>query len=135
MQRFAIAYAASTVTLLALDAVWLRFATRLLYRPQLGALLSDNPNLTIAALFYLVYVVGIVVFAVLPGAEARSLPLALGLGALLGLVAYGTYDITNLATLKGWTTMVAVIDIAWGVVVSALSAAAGCLMLRLFAPT
>lgn len=134
MHRFAIAYGASAVVLLALDAVWLGLATRLLYRPQIGALLLESPNLTIAALFYLVYVVGVVVFAVLPGAEARSLPSALGLGALLGLVAYGTYDITNLATLKGWTVMVAVADIAWGVLVSALSAMAGCLALRLFGP-
>ena len=130
MPPFVVAYAASAVTLLALDALWLTLATPRIYRPQLGELLSDQPNLLIAGVFYLVYVIGIVVFVVMPAAEARSWLNALGLGALLGLVAYGTYDFTNLATIRNWPAAVAIIDVCWGMFVSAAAALAGYLALR-----
>ena len=129
MQKFAIAYGASAAVFLVFDFIWLSLASRFLYRPQLGSLLSDNPNLVIAAAFYLIYVVGVVVFAVLPAHEGRSWLLALGFGALLGLVAYGTYDITNLATLRDWPIIVSVVDLAWGIFVTASAAMAGYLAL------
>lgn len=125
MPPFAIAYLASAATMLLLDAVWLTVAVPRLYRPQLGNLLSDQPNLPVAAIFYLLYVVGIVVLVVLPAAESGSWPAALGLGGLLGLVAYGTYDFTNLATLRGWPVMLSFIDVAWGVLLTATAALAG----------
>jgi uncharacterized membrane protein len=130
MPPFLIAYVASAVTLLALDAIWLTLATPAIYRPQLGDLLSDQPNLLIAGVFYLVYVIGLVVFVVLPAVEARSWLNALGLGALLGLVAYGTYDFTNLATIRNWPVSVAIIDVCWGMFVSAAAALAGYFVVR-----
>ena len=111
MPPFAIAYLASAATLLALDIVWLMLAVPRLYRPQMGSLLADQPNLAVAAIFYLLYVVGIVVFVVLPAVGSGSWLSALGLGALLGLVAYGTYDFTNLATLRGWPVTLSFIDV------------------------
>ena len=131
MQKFAIAYGASAAVFLVLDFIWLTLASRFLYRPQLGNLLSDNPNLVVAAAFYLVYVVGVVVFAVLPAHGDKSWLMALGFGALLGLVAYGTYDITNLATLRDWPVMVSVVDLAWGVFVTSAAALSGYLALSL----
>lgn len=125
MPPFAVAYLASAATMLLLDAVWLTVAVPRLYRPQLGNLLSDQPNLAVAAIFYLLYVVGIVVFVVLPAAESGSWSTALGLGALLGLVAYGTYDFTNLATLRGWPVMLSFLDVAWGILLTATAAIAG----------
>ena len=125
------AYGATALSFFALDFIWLTTATGLLYRPLLGTLLAPEPNLPVAALFYVFYVVGLVVFAVLPAANAGSWLMALGLGALLGLVAYGTYDITNLATLRDWPLMVTLVDLAWGATVSAVAALAGYGTLRL----
>ena len=86
-----------------------------------------------AGAFYLVYVIGIVVFAVLPAHGSGSWLMALGLGALLGLVAYGTYDFTNLATIRDWPSMVSIIDLCWGVSVTAVASLAGYTVLRWFA--
>ena len=122
---FVVAYIASALAMLALDAVWLTLAVPRIYRPQLGNLLADQPNLAVAGVFYLLYVVGIVVFAVMPALESRSLLQALGLGALLGLVAYGTYDFTNLATLRNWPTALSIIDVWWGIALTAVAATAG----------
>jgi uncharacterized membrane protein len=125
-----IAYAGSAVVLLALDIIWLTLAVPAIYKPQLGNLLSDQPNLMVGGLFYLVYVIGVVVFAVLPAASAQSWLLAIGLGALLGLVAYGTYDFTNLATTRDWPWVVSVIDLCWGIFVSAAAALGGYFAVR-----
>lgn len=125
MPPFAIAYLASAATLLVLDIVWLTLAVPRLYRPQMGSLLADQPNLPVAAIFYLLYVVGIVIFVVLPAVGSGSWLTALGLGALLGLVAYGTYDFTNLATLRGWPVTLSFIDVTWGIFLTATSALAG----------
>ena len=125
MPAAVIAYAASAVAFFALDFIWLSLAVPRIYKPLLGTMLRDSPNLPVAAAFYLVYVIGIVVFAVLPAASAGSWLMALGLGALLGLVAYGTYDFTNLSTMKDWPVMVSLVDLAWGVSVSAVAALVG----------
>ncbi len=127
-----LAYIATAVAFFALDFVWLSLAVPRLYKPLLGTLLRDSPNLPVAAAFYLVYVVGLVVFAVLPAASAGSWLTALGLGALLGLVAYGTYDFTNLSTMRDWPLMVSVVDLAWGITVSAIAALAGYAALSFF---
>ena len=128
-----IAYLGSAAAFFALDFIWLSLAVPRLYKPLLGAMLRDSPNLPVAAAFYLVYVVGLVVFAVLPANASGSWLTALGLGALLGLVAYGTYDFTNLSTLRDWPLMVSVVDLAWGVTVSAVAAVGGYTALRAFA--
>jgi uncharacterized membrane protein len=131
--QYAIAYGTTALVFLAMDYVWLTNASRFLYRPQLGDLLSENPNLAVAALFYLVYVAGIVVFAISPAVAARSVWMAVGLGAFLGLVAYGTYDITNYATIRGWPAIVSIVDLIWGISVTAISALAGYGAVRYFA--
>src|SRR5690606_30249930 len=109
---YVVAYIATAVVFLGLDAIWLSRIALGMYRQELGALLLDKPNLPIAAAFYLLYVAGIVVLAIVPAlGEGGGWIKALLLGAVLGLVAYGTYDITNLSTLKGWSTRLALIDI------------------------
>ncbi|MBU1174434.1 MAG: DUF2177 family protein [Alphaproteobacteria bacterium] len=130
MLVFATAYAATAVCFFAFDFVWLTMATDRLYKPLLGPLLAAEPSLPVAGLFYVFYVVGLVVFAVLPAVSSGSWLMAIGLGALLGLVAYGTYDITNLATLRDWPLTVTLIDLAWGTFVSAAAALAGYAALR-----
>ncbi|MCA0317065.1 MAG: DUF2177 family protein [Proteobacteria bacterium] len=122
---YATAYAASAVVFFGIDFLWLSTISTNFYRSRIGGLLLDQPNLGVAGLFYLVYVAGIVHFAVLPGLNATSWTTALINGALLGLVAYGTYDMTNLATLKNWSVTVSVVDMAWGVTLSAAAATAG----------
>jgi uncharacterized membrane protein len=131
MVQYGIAYVASAAAFLLLDFLWLSFATRNFYRPELGELLSANPNLSVAAAFYLIYVIGVVVLAVMPAYAGKSLTAAMALGSLLGLVAYGTYDFTNLATIKGWPTIVSVVDLAWGIFVTAIATSAGYAALRL----
>lgn len=104
---------------LLLDSIWLT-STNGFYRRKLGGQLADRPNFGYAALFYLIYIAGIVLFAVQPSLAAQAWPAALGYGAALGLFAYGTYDLTNAATLKTWPAAVVVIDLLWGTVLTAL---------------
>ena len=126
VRQLLIAYAATAVVFLALDAAWLTFMAERLYRPALGRLMLDRFELLPAVAFYLIYIVGVVVFAVLPGLESRRWTTALGLGALLGLVAYATYDLTNQATLRDWPWRVTLADLCWGTFVTGVAAAAGC---------
>ncbi len=130
MPRFAVAYAATLVVFCGLDFLWLGFVAKGYYQSQVGTLLLEKPNLPVAALFYGLYIVGILTFAVLPALDAGQWGKALLYGALFGFFAYATYDLTNLATLKGWSMGVAVLDLAWGVTVTAISATAGYLVTR-----
>jgi uncharacterized membrane protein len=125
MARILVCYIATAAAFFFLDFIWLSIATPRLYRPLLGDLLAAEPKLLVAAVFYLVYVAGVVVFAISPALSGGSWATALGLGALLGLIAYGTYDFTNLATLNNWPALVSVIDLAWGVCATAAAATIG----------
>lgn len=118
-------YAVTAIVFLGLDFIWLTRLAKSFYAEQLGGLLLESPRLGIAGAFYAVFVVGIVVFAVLPAQREGSFLTAAVLGALLGFIAYATYDITNYATLKGWPAAVVVVDIAWGAFVTGVSALAG----------
>ncbi len=133
MKPFAIAYVGALVTLLALDAVWLGLTARSFYVPKLAHLMAEQPNFLIAALFYLFYAVAVAILASMQGYSQASLMTALGFGAILGFAAYGTYDFTNLATLRDWPVIVTVVDIIWGTAVTAASATGGYLALRWFA--
>lgn len=124
MLKYVVAYAATAVVFFGLDLIWLTRAVGL-YREHLGGLLLDKPKLGFAAAFYLVYVFGIVCLAIAPALTGGGWPRALLGGALLGLVAYGTYDMTNMSTLKGWSLTLAIIDIAWGTLLTAVAATAG----------
>jgi uncharacterized membrane protein len=110
---------------LAIDAVALRYLLYPLFSRHVGELLREDMRLGVAAGFYVVYVAGLMYFAVLPGLRAESLGLAALNGALLGLIAYGTYEITNMATLEGWAWPMVATDMLWGTVLTALVAAIG----------
>lgn len=131
MLKYLVGYAATTAFFVAIDYVWLSLAAPSIYRPRLGTLLLDQPNLAVAAAFYLVYCVVAVILVVIPAANAGSLAMAIGFGALLGLAAYGTYDFTNLATIRGWSGVVTAIDLVWGMTLTAGSSAVGYLAVRL----
>jgi uncharacterized membrane protein len=105
---------------LAIDLLWLGLVARNFYQQQLGYLLAPRTNWSAAIIFYLLFVAGVLVFAVLPGLQAESLGKALLLGAFFGLVTYATYDLTNLATVKDWPVVVTLVDMAWGMVLSSL---------------
>lgn len=125
MPRYLVAYGITAVVFLAIDFVWLSQVGRRFYAPRLGDLLMDRPNLAASAAFYLVYVVGVVFFAVMPALRGEAFATALLHGALFGFFAYATYDMTNYATLRNWPLPVAMLDIAWGTVLTGVSAAAG----------
>jgi uncharacterized membrane protein len=102
-----------------IDAVWLSVIANKFYKSQIGSLLLDKPNMPAAVIFYLVYVLGIVMFVLRPALEKGSWQYAALYGALFGFVAYATYDLTNLATLKGWTLKLVLVDLAWGALLTA----------------
>lgn len=132
MLRYLVAYVATAVVFLGLDAIWLSRIALGMYRRELGDLLLEVPNLGISAAFYLLFVAGIVVLAVVPALNGGGWVGALWMGAVLGLVAYGTYDITNLATLRNWSAAVTLADLAWGTALTAVSATAGYLVVTWF---
>jgi len=102
-----------------LDFLWLGFVAKKLYDNEIGKLLLDKPNMLPAILFYVIYVIGVVVFVITPALEKDSWQFALWAGAFFGLVAYATYDLTNLATLKDFSAKVVVIDLLWGATLTA----------------
>lgn len=131
MPQLVIAYFLTVSVFLAIDFIWLsQIATRF-YFDRLGHLMMDKPNLAAAASFYVVYVVGIIIFAVGPALRNGSLGTAVVYGALFGFFTYATYDFTNFATLRNWPVSVVVVDIAWGTTLSAFSAGSGYLLTRL----
>jgi uncharacterized membrane protein len=118
-------YAATLVVFVVADMTWLGSMVNRIYRPALGDILLDGVNLPPAIVFYFVYPVGVMIFAVLPALRGESIGAAVAYGALFGFFAYTTYDLSNYATLRNWTLQLTVIDIAWGTVLGALAAAAG----------
>jgi len=127
------AYLFTAVTFLAIDAIWLGFIITEFFRSNIGHLMADTVNFPVAAGFYLLYAAGIVFFAVKPALKKSSLKTALLNGALFGFFCYGTYDMTNLATLRDWPAIVAVVDITWGTFLTATSAVIGYYLTRKFA--
>ena len=118
----------------AIDMVWLGVIARNLYKEQLHSLLSPQVNWTAAFLFYFLYIAGILFFAVRPGLEAGSLARACLYGALFGFFCYATFDLTSLALLRNWSWAVAVVDVSWGAVVTAVSSTAGLLIANWLVP-
>ena len=125
MTRYAIAYLATMVVFFAIDFVWLGTVAKSFYQGQIGTLLLKDFRIGIAVGFYLVYGMGLIFFAVRPALDSGSLTTALVYGALFGFFCYATYDLTNLATLKGYTSTVAIVDMAWGTFLTGVSAFAG----------
>lgn len=120
-----IAYIATLAVLAAFDFVWLRFVMIPVFRKDVPDLLAKPPNAAAAAIFYVAFSAGLVHFAVLDGVDRNSVLEAGRNGALIGLLAYATYELTNKATLRGWTWRLVIIDLTWGAVLSASAAAAG----------
>ena len=118
-------YVATLLAFTVIDFVWLGFVAHGYYRSQIGHLLAGDVNLPAAAAFYLIYALGLVIFAVQPAVAGGGVSKALMLGAMFGFFCYATYDLTNLATLKNWTLPVSLVDMAWGAVLSGIAAAAG----------
>lgn len=125
MRSWIFAYLGTAAAMLVLDGAWLSFAAKRIYRPLLGDMLADGFRLAPAALFYFLYVFGIVVLAVAPGLAAGKWTIALTRGLVLGLIAYGTYDLTNQATLRQWSGIVTVADMCWGTILTGAAATAG----------
>jgi uncharacterized membrane protein len=121
IRQLAVAWPLAALVFLAMDAVWLSLMAPLLYRPEIGHLLREGFDLSAALLFYLLYVSGMVAFAIAPAISGRQ-PLHAGWrGALLGAVAYGTYDLTNQATLRDWSWLVTLADLGWGMSATAIA--------------
>ena len=132
MKKHFAAYAATALVLLMLDVLWISGLAQSLYQEGIGHLMAEQPRLGVAALFYALYPVGLLVFVVAPRGVTDGWSVTLVHAALFGLVAYATYDLTNLATLKGWPVGLAILDMAWGCVASCAASAAGKLAFQLF---
>ena len=130
MTRIIVAYVATLVVFAALDFIWLTQVGPSLYKPLIGSILAPEPRMAPAILFYALYIVGLVYFAVSPGLAGAGWQGALLKGALFGFFAYATYDLTNQATLIVWSSRITVLDMAWGAFVSGLGSAGGCLITR-----
>lgn len=129
--KLILAYCLTFIVFLIIDLVWLGFVAKDLYRRQLGNLLSENVNWWAAIIFYLLFVAGVFIFAIFPAFEKQSLQHAIILGAMFGFFTYATYDLTNLATLKGWPLKIVFIDIVWGAILTGSVSTAGFFIVKL----
>ena len=134
MLKYLITYLGAGASIAVLDAIYLTAAAQKVYRPTLDYALAEKPAVAPAIVFYLMYVAGVLVLAILPNRDAGLGKTALT-GALLGAFAYATYDLTNQATLKVWSTRITVIDICWGAFLTCVGASAGYLAWRWAART
>ncbi len=111
-------YFATLIAFLVIDLLWLGVIARTFYQRHLGFLMASQPNWLAAILFYLLFVVGVLVFVLVPGLKGDSFKTTLLRAALFGLITYATYDLTNLAVVKDWPLIVTVVDMIWGMVLS-----------------
>lgn len=125
MLRYVIAYIVTGIVFLGLDAVYLSTAGAAMYRQALGDQLASPMRVVPAVLFYLIYIGGLMVFAVAPAFESGKWITAVGRGAMLGFLAYATYELTNYATLARWVPKLVVVDLVWGTVLSGVAAGIG----------
>jgi uncharacterized membrane protein len=123
--KLIISYTLTFAVFLAIDMAWLGFIAKDLYKRYIGHLMADNVNWMAAMVFYLLFIVGVFIFAILPSVEKNSLISAVTLGALFGFFTYATYDLTNLATLKNWPITIVFIDIIWGSFLTGIVSTAG----------
>ena len=130
IRRYAIAYVATGVAFALIDAIWLRTMYTRLYQTEIGSLLMDGLRWEPAISFYLLYIAGIMVFAMRPAFASGRWQTALVNGALFGFFTYMTYDLTNYATLRVWSLKITLLDIIWGSALTALAASAGYLFTR-----
>lgn len=114
IKQFLVAF----LSFLLIDSIWLTTVAKNFYAKNLGYLMSKNPNLAAAGIFYVIYVITLVILVISPALQKGSLLSAILTGALFGLCAYATYDLTNLATIKDWPLLVTVVDLIWGAFLS-----------------
>tara|TARA_B100001057_G_C22217243_1_gene706871 strand:- start:72 stop:485 length:414 start_codon:yes stop_codon:yes gene_type:complete len=122
---FLVAAALASIIFLIIDIIWLSFATKSFYRPFLGDLISEKPVLWAAGLFYILYMFGMAVIVIQPCIEPSALSKSLFTGFVFGLVAYGTYNLTNMAVIKDWSPTVVFVDMFWGGALTAVSSTTG----------
>ena len=125
MTRYLVAYVATLTAFLAIDAVWISVMASRLYRPTLGDIMLPKFSAGPAAIFYVIFIVGVVIFAVSPAISNGRWTTALLYGALFGFFSFGLYDSTNLATLRNWTATLTFADVAWGTFVTGIAATLG----------
>ncbi len=123
--QLVLTYIGTSIVFFAIDLVWLGVIAKNLYRKYLGSFLSDQVNWVAAIVFYLLFIIGIIIFSVYPATQKASIKHAAIMGALFGFFTYATYDLTNLATLKDWPLPIVFIDIAWGTILTATVSIAG----------
>ena len=123
--EYAGTYIATLILFLLIDLVWIKSVMRPIFERHVGSIMLEEPRMGAALAFFVLYLAGLVVFAIVPAAEAGSWTKAALFGGFLGVIAYGTYETTNFSTLKGWTMKMLIIDIAWGASLSAMVAVAG----------
>ena len=123
-------YIITLIVFFAVDIIWLGFIAKNIYKKHLGFLMGEKTNWLAAILFYSIYIIGLVFFALNPALQNASITYAIFVGGFFGLITYGTYDMTNLATLKNWPKIITVIDIAWGTVLCSATTAISFIILR-----
>jgi uncharacterized membrane protein len=128
MPTYVLLYLATVPVFFLIDLLWLGLIARGFYRDQIGSLMADPINWPAGILFYLLWVAGLLLFAVVPALEDRAWVRALLFGAAFGFITYATYDLTNLATLRDWPAALTVVDIAWGTVLGGTVATASFLI-------
>lgn len=125
LTKYLLAYLLTAVVFFAIDLLWLGIVAKKLYDKYLGDFLADKVNWTAAFIFYFLFIIGISIFAIYPAVNKESPQHAILMGALFGFFTYATYDLTNLATLKGWPLQIVFIDITWGAFLTAAVSISG----------
>jgi len=120
----------ASIIFLIIDLIWLSFAVKSFYRPNIGHLLLDKPVMWAAVMFYLIYVVGLAIVIIEPSLSSENIGKFLFQAFMFGLVAYGTYNLTNMATVKGWSPSVVFVDMLWGGSLTAFSSYFGILIAK-----
>ena len=121
----------STIFLI-VDVIWLSITVKSIYKPNLGNLLNDKPVLWAAVLFYIIYMIGLTLIIIKPALASNSVLQAFWTGVIFGIVAYGTYNLTNMATIKNWSSTIVWIDMLWGGLLTGSSSAAGIYLTKTF---
>jgi len=123
-----------SIIFLIIDVIWLSITVKLLYRPALGGLLNDKPVMWAAVLFYIIYTVSLAIIILQPAISNDSIFQALWTGIIFGLVTYGTYNLTNMATIKDWSPTIVFVDMLWGGCLTGISSAAGIYLSKILFP-
>lgn len=125
MKVFYLSIFITSILFLVIDIIWLSMSVKFFYKPQLGNLLNEKPVMWAAVLFYLIYIMGLAIIVLQPGIKQDSIMNIFFIGVVFGCVAYGTYNLTNMATIKHWSAYVVFVDMFWGGLLTGTSSALG----------